>query len=501
MSGLRVASVDDNPHDSALLESRLRRLATEELSFSAFADPTTAIDAIAGSELDLIFVDDQVGDLTGFDLLQQLQARGVQAPAVLMAGRVDVETAARAVREGFAGFLLKSKTGEESLSRTIEVARQVADQRRAMRQAEALIEKQALEIESFYHSISHELNTPLTSCREFTSIVLDEIAGPISKEQREYLEIVDQGQRRIASIVTDLMDSTLLGAQQIELRREECCVLELLAEVVERHRDAAREKEITVGLTVDPGLPRVALDPARWSDAMGRLVDNAILYSTEGSAVEVSAQRCGDTLRVSVQDEGIGIDPDQCEIAFDRLVQLSKDDPALSPGLGLGLFIAKEIASLHGGEILLDSELGKGSAFVLTLPLSPKQEQQAMPKVLVVDDDAKITKALQIRLQEEGFEVVMGHDGVSGMKIAVSEKPDLIILDISMPAGNGLSLARKLSDNDITMTIPVVFMTASKDPALREGAEQVGAIDFLEKPFDFSEVKRVAQRVLGLASS
>lgn len=111
-----------------------------------------------------------------------------------------------------------------------------------------------------------------------------------------------------------------------------------------------------------------------------------------------------------------------------------------------------------------------------------------MPKILIVDDDENITKALRIRLEKAKYEVVVGHDGVSGMRLAVQEQPDLILLDISMPAGNGFSLARKLRDHDSTLDTPIIFMTASKGPGLADGADDFDAVQFFEKPFESTKL-------------
>lgn len=119
-----------------------------------------------------------------------------------------------------------------------------------------------------------------------------------------------------------------------------------------------------------------------------------------------------------------------------------------------------------------------------------------MPKILIVDDDHNITKALGIRLEAKGFEVVVGADGVSGMQLAVQEHPDLILLDISMPAGNGFSLAKKLRDHDSTLDTPIIFMTASKAHGLEAGAQDYAAFDFLEKPFESSRLLRLIEDAL-----
>ena len=117
-------------------------------------------------------------------------------------------------------------------------------------------------------------------------------------------------------------------------------------------------------------------------------------------------------------------------------------------------------------------------------------------KILLVEDDEKIVKALTIRLQSQGYDVVAAYDAVMAMSRAMEHHPDVILLDISMPGGNGFTVAERLHDSSLTMDIPIIFLTASKEPGLRERAKELGAIGFLEKPCDAQELVAVIQHAL-----
>ncbi|MCA8959969.1 MAG: response regulator [Planctomycetes bacterium] len=119
-----------------------------------------------------------------------------------------------------------------------------------------------------------------------------------------------------------------------------------------------------------------------------------------------------------------------------------------------------------------------------------------MTKILVVDDDRRIALSLAVRLKQEGYEVLEANDGVTAVKKAIEDTPDVVLLDISMPAGNGLIVAERLRDNVQTATLPIIFLTASKRKDLREQAEQWGPVAFLEKPFDSEQVLREVRKAL-----
>ena len=117
-------------------------------------------------------------------------------------------------------------------------------------------------------------------------------------------------------------------------------------------------------------------------------------------------------------------------------------------------------------------------------------------KILLVEDDEKIVKALTIRLKSQGYDVVAAYDAVMAMAKALDCHPDVILLDISMPGGNGFTVAERLNDSSLTATVPVIFLTASKEPGLRERAKELGAVGFLEKPFEAQELLSIIQHAL-----
>lgn len=374
---LRIVSVDDNPLDSHVLERRLQNAtAPRPIEFLALTKADEALECIRTFRPDLIFLDYHLGDTDGATIARRLAAAGSSAPVVILTGGAGESSAIAAHRAGVSGYMLKSDLKSPILRQVVESALNRSHGENDETQLQAQLMQQAQEIESFHHSLSHELKTPLTACLEFTSIVLDGIAGPLTEEQREYLEIAESGYRRIRAIVTDMLDASLLGSGKVCLRLEPCDPQEIASRVIQTLRAQAEEKELRVTTSFsDPLLPATA-DGPRLEMALTKILENAIQFSSRQSEIEFVVAADGEpeganpSVTFEVVDQGPGIDAAQHQAIFDRMVQLHTDDPALSPGLGLGLFIAKQIVALHGGELTVSSEPGRGSRFSIRVPAS-----------------------------------------------------------------------------------------------------------------------------------
>jgi nitrogen-specific signal transduction histidine kinase len=222
----------------------------------------------------------------------------------------------------------------------------------------------------FLSHVSHELRTPLASLNQLLTIVLDGLAGPITAEQREYLGVCLRNAKQLRSMIGDLMDVTRVqnGKLRVTLRPLELSAV--IEDVVGTERAAAEAKGLEITAHVD-ALPRVLADDVRIRQVLTNLVDNAIKYSPEGGEIELIAgrdPRSPSFVRVAVRDTGSGVAPDARERIFRHMQQEHDGDWRSRKGLGIGLYLCKELVTRHGGEIWVESELGKGSTFVFTIP-------------------------------------------------------------------------------------------------------------------------------------
>ena len=237
---------------------------------------------------------------------------------------------------------------------------------------EAREEKAGLQ-EKFLSQVSHELRTPLTAIYFFTTNLLDGLLGDLTAEQHDQLALALNNVCQLKDMVRDLLDLTRIDTRKISVDLGQVSLSKLIAEVLSTCRSTAAAKKITLQAVITQRLPLVWADVSRVRQILINLIDNGIKFTPEGGTVTIASPSVAaddDSLCLSVSDTGCGINPENLEIIFDRFAQLKSGAAASSTGLGLGLFITRELVLLQGGQIRAESVPGRGSTFSFTLPLS-----------------------------------------------------------------------------------------------------------------------------------
>jgi PAS domain S-box-containing protein len=257
----------------------------------------------------------------------------------------------------------------ESLLEAAEKARVAAEaaQRDLAAQNERLRELDKLKDE-FIALVSHELRTPLTSIRGYTELLLDETAGELSDDQRQFLEVVERNSHRLLHLVGDLLFLAQIEAGKLVLEIGALDMGSIASESVEAARPAAEEKRITLTLATGP-VPLLAADRARMGQLLDNLVSNAVKFTPEGGRVDVRLRTLKGCAVVEVRDSGIGIPQAEKRFLFQRFFRTSTATEHAIQGTGLGLAISKAIVEAHGGEIAVESVEGEGTTFRVTFPL------------------------------------------------------------------------------------------------------------------------------------
>lgn len=233
----------------------------------------------------------------------------------------------------------------------------------------------------FLAHVSHELRTPLTSIDGFADNMLCGVTGSLNEKQTEYLHRIKMNGMRLARMITDLLDRARIEAGKLELRLTEVCVNSVAGELVEQLRPMAAAKRQHLEVACLDNDLWVSADADRLSQILTNLVENAIKYTPQAGSIIVQIGRAADFAKVSVTDTGPGISAEALPKLFDPFFRVPEQTPH-AKGLGLGLSIVKELVELHGGDISVCSEEGKGSSFHLTLPLlsrTDKLPQDSMP--------------------------------------------------------------------------------------------------------------------------
>ena len=222
----------------------------------------------------------------------------------------------------------------------------------------------------FLANMSHELRTPLNAILGFTQVLRAQMFGPVNEKQAEYLDDMLSSGQHLLSLINDVLDLSRVEAGQVELEIMPFSLREALESGVVMVRERAVEGGVKVELDADPQVDVVVGDERRIRQVIFNLLSNAVKFTPSGGAVDVTAARADDEIRISVADTGPGIPPEDRERIFEKFQQ-GEAAVAQREGTGLGLALSKRLVELHGGRIWVDSEVGRGSTFVFTLPARP----------------------------------------------------------------------------------------------------------------------------------
>jgi PAS domain S-box-containing protein len=225
--------------------------------------------------------------------------------------------------------------------------------------------------DEFISHVSHELRSPLSAVHQFTTILLDGLAGELGSDQREYLEIILRNSLQLRNMIGDLLEVTRAQAGKLTVELHPTSLCDLFDPMIKTYERRATEKGIAFQITCPSELPLVQADPNRIGQVLSNLLDNALKFTTHG-AISVSGRRDeGDEfVRIAVADTGCGISADSLPKIFDRLYQSPNTLESSRKGLGLGLHICKHLVELHGGKIWVESKAGEGATVFFTVPVA-----------------------------------------------------------------------------------------------------------------------------------
>ncbi len=370
--------------------------------------------------------------------------------------------------------------------------------------------------DQFLANTSHELRTPLQGIIGLSESLLDRENAP---EKQEDLSMIISSGKRLANLVNDILDFSKLNNFDIQLSQKAIGLHALTDIVLKNNAPLVKGKDLELVNAIPRDLPAAFADENRLQQILYNLVGNAIKF-TETGQVTVNALEKEGQIQVSVQDTGIGIPADKQAVIFQEFEQGDGSISREFAGTGLGLSISKRLVELHQGQMWVESELGKGSTFFFSLPISTEQalntaiinqtikakpaiiSSQEIPpsqplinkanqgiRILVVDDEPINQRVLKNHLDSKGFQLTQAMNGKAAMQALQSEGPfDLILLDVMMPRMSGYEVCQQIRAQYLASELPVIMVTAKDQLQDVVQGLSLGANDYLPKPFHKEEL-------------
>ncbi|TNJ41475.1 tetratricopeptide repeat protein [Tamlana fucoidanivorans] len=372
--------------------------------------------------------------------------------------------------------------------------------------------------DEFLANTSHELRTPLNGIIGLSESLKDNLAGKLPDKDIENLEMIMYSGKRLSNLVNDILDFSKLKNKDLNLDVKPVDLYPLVNLVLKVSAPLAKGKPIHFINTIPRDVLLVNADENRLQQIFYNLIGNAIKFTEKGE-IKMSVSQENDMLAISVSDTGIGISKDKFQQIFKSFEQVDASIERQYGGAGLGLSITKQLVELHGGTIKVHSEINQGSNFVFTIPLSDKKrtelhfdynsspniqelkddsiaviQKESIDKtseitILIVDDESINRRVLENHLSIAGYHVEEANSGKEALeRLEKGEMFNLILLDVMMPNMSGYEVCEEIRKNYLPSELPIVLLTAKNRVSDLVIGFNVGANDYLTKPFSKNEL-------------
>jgi signal transduction histidine kinase/ActR/RegA family two-component response regulator len=356
----------------------------------------------------------------------------------------------------------------------------------------------------FLALLGHELRSPLAAIRNAVDVL--QLIGTLPEPVEEMRTIIDRQTNVMGRLVDDLLDTSRIAHGKIELRKARLNLRDLIDRAVADMRSAVQGSGVVVDLDAPQDAVWVRGDETRLTQIVNNLLYNAVKFSRRGGriAVQVAVRSASKRVRISVTDEGIGMDRQTLEHVFEPFAQGRANGNRSGGGLGLGLPLAKALVELHDGEIFVHSAgPGRGATFTVLLPLDerPAPWRDSAPaaenpssrcRVLIIDDRRDSSYPLQRMLELGGHEVHVAVDGRTGVELARELLPNVVLCDIGLPNGmTGYDVARELRAGPETSSLLLVALTAYGEEEARLMAIEAGFDRHVAKPASLGALREI----------
>ena len=497
----RILVVDDHPEVAMLIQGDLESAGHEVLVATEAAAAVQLFEK--DDRFDLCIIDVMLGSESGYTLTERLTKRSAEYVPVLLvtAGTIDREKAYHAGADDFIGKPIETVELRARARSLIRIGRLVREHRRVGRERSEAYRKLS-ELDrmrsDFLSTVSHELRTPLNTIILLAHQLEKQDGSPEEDLERRTrnVRVLREAAEALRQMINNILDLAKLEAGQRDLHPQAVSVRELLRENADLVEPQARAKGLELVVEAHPDLPEVStLDREKVSRVLVNLLSNAVKYSHSGR-VTLRAEPWQGSTTFEVRDTGVGIPPELVAAVFEPFRQIRPSGGEVPHGTGLGLTISKQLVEIMGGDLFLESREGDGTRLSFTLPdlpavpdaerpaePVPRREQftARKPTILIVEDDHASRYGLAALLSSEAYEVREAGNLKEAEAILATSRPEALILDITLPDGDGAVWLRDRLDRtpDFSPVIALTGVTADEDTRRIESA---GVRKVLTKP-------------------
>jgi len=398
---------------------------------------------------------------------------------------------------------------QELLSQTNELKRQsdeMAAQNTEMETQQIQVEEANRLKSEFLSNMSHELRTPLNSVMALSQVLIRQAEDKLSEEELNYLKVIARNGKNLLALINDILDLAKIESGKMDFRAKLFSLSSAVEVIIERLEPVAEDKGIELSLKIADDLPQLESDEKRVHQILQNLIGNAVKFTSAGN-VTVTARSDAENVHIEISDTGIGISEKNLPLIFEEFRQVDGTTARQYEGTGLGLSIAYKAVSALGGDLAVESTLGKGSKFSLTLPIRWQRivpgSESFVPKptakklssqktVLVVDDQPEVVTMIADYLSQAGYNTITATYGAQALELAEKYRPFAITLDIIMPDMDGFEVLQRLKESPTTRSIPTIIISIADD---RETGFALGAVGYITKPVNkdtlIAEIKKI----------
>ncbi|MFH1852576.1 MAG: ATP-binding protein, partial [Candidatus Neomarinimicrobiota bacterium] len=371
----------------------------------------------------------------------------------------------------------------------------------------------------FLSTMSHEVRTPLNVILGYTDILQMSFGDNLTDQQREFVDIINQGGSRLIRLMDDILDISRIETGTIILKTDQIIGDELVKTAATEIKMAARQKNLTIREDYRGGAARITVDIVRMQQVLGNLLNNAVKFTPQG---EILITTCvtGSEYQVAITDTGIGIKAEFRPHLFTLFKQAEEGYTRSFEGVGLGLAITQRLVVSMNGRIEVESQEGQGSTFTISLPLSPSRQEsenkntqrttikkqvvnQAMQeatgsdrlKLLILEDNPANIKYIEFLLTKLKHDFISMDSGIKALARLDEINPDGMLIDISLSEEmDGIEFLRRVRENQQYKNLPAIAVTAHAMKGMQDDFIKQGFTDYLSKPFTIGSLTEVLQR-------